>query len=154
MTAIELQDNLAGEVSRLFRDRKFLNASGKRVPLNVFVQNLPVEFSDEDADPVPYLEVVINGGEDEGAKDSFNVVHLSLVCCLFDDTRQAQGHRDLMGVIQNIYRRFHEDPRLGDSFYQGGFEWVIQDESYYPYYIGAMKMDFVIPAVRRVSPYA
>lgn len=154
MTAIELQDNLAGELARLFKGRGFGNASRARVPLNVFVQNLPVEFSDDDSDPVPYLEVILNGGEDEGAKDSFNVVHLSLVCCLFDDSRKAQGHRDLMGVIQNVYRRFHEDPRLGDSFCLGNFEWVIQDESYYPYYIGAMKMDFAIPAVRRVDPYA
>lgn len=154
MTPLDFQDLLAEEIGRILSKNTYMTTGGERVKMNIYTQELPVEESDDDADPVPYIIVRITGGEDIAEKNSNNTVHATIIIAIWDDDRNAQGHRDVMGVVNKLYRRFHEDPRLGGSYYTGNFNWALQDDNFFPYFFGAVKMDFVIPAIRREDPFS
>ena len=122
MTPIDLQDDLVDELKQLFEpfaykapldiedfDDETEEATEqphyKRVPLNVYAQALPVQESDEDADPVPYLIVRLSSGNDPGGESSFNTVKLVIIIGIWDDDLSNQGHRDVLNIIQKIYKK-------------------------------------------------
>ena len=72
MTPLMLQDELVEEMKRLFSDYLYKAPSGERVPIKVYAQTIPINETDEDVDPVPYLIVQLNSGQDEGTRDSFS----------------------------------------------------------------------------------
>lgn len=154
MTPLELQDELIGEMSRILEGYAYKTPNGGLIPVNVFAQELPMNGTDDEYDPVPYIIVRLTGGEDDGGRESFNTVSVVLIVGIWDDSPEAQGHRDVMNIIQKIYQRFHENPDLNrKAAYAGGFAWAMQDDEYYPYSIGACHMKFHIAAVRRKEDY-
>ena len=150
MTPLMLQDDLVEEIRRIFEGCRYREPSGNCVPVNVFAQNIPVNQTDEEDEPFPYIIVRLGSGSDSGKGDSFNTVDISMVIGTWDDSADAQGHRDVMNMIQKIYERFHEAPCLnGRAVYTGEFEWVMREDLYHPYFFGACGMSFNIPAIRR-----
>lgn len=125
------------------------------VPMAVYPQSIPVPSSDdEEWDPVPYIIVRLNSGNDANTTDSEYIIEVVVIMGVWDDDRNAQGHRELLNIINVVYARFMRNPCLANQYvYRGGFEWEIQEDGYYPYYFGAFKMNFAIPAIRREDPY-
>lgn len=81
MTPLELQDELVDEVGRILDGYAYKSPGGNRIPINVFAQNIPMNETDDEADPIPYAIVRLSGGEDGGSRDSFNlsqVVHIHI----------------------------------------------------------------------------
>ncbi|MBD5509983.1 MAG: hypothetical protein HDR08_01795 [Lachnospiraceae bacterium] len=155
MTPLMLQDDLVEEIKSMFRGLLYRTPSGGRVPLNVFAQNIPVNQTDEEDEPYPYVIVRLASGGDSGKGDSFNTVEIAMVIGTWDDSADAQGHRDVMNIIQKIYERFHENPCLNSrAVYAGEFEWVMREDLYYPYFFGACGMAFRIPAIRKEDSLA
>ena len=156
MTPLELQDELVEEMKELFKDYLYRPASSKeRVPLQVFPQHIPINETDDEEDPVPYLIVRLSSGDDDGTRDSNNIVKLVIIAGIYDDNLNAQGHRDVMNIIQKIYDRFHKNPNLHDkAAYTGEFHWAAQEDNYYPFYFGACSIAFNIAAIRREDEYA
>ena len=154
MTPLDLQDELVEELKRLFKDYLYKAPSGDRVPINVFPQNIPINETDDEDDPVPYIIVRLNKGSDDGSRDSFNTVKLIVIIGIWDGSLDAQGHRDVSNIIQKIYERFQKNPNLNNiAAYSGNFNWTLQDDNYYPYSFGACSMDFHIAAIRREDPF-
>ena len=150
MTPLELQDELVEEMSRILDGYTYKTPEGERIPVNVFPQNIPMNKTDDEEDPVPYIIVRLSRGEDDGTRDSFNTVSVVVIIGIWDDSLDVQGHRDVMNIIQKIYQRFHENPDLNrKAAYAGDFKWAIHDDAYYPYSFGACHMKFHIAAVRR-----
>lgn len=155
MTPLELQDELVAEMPKILDGYLYQTPAGKRVPINVFPQSLPVNETDDEDDPIPYIIVRLNNGEDKGGRDSNNTVKLVIIIGIYDHGREAQGHRDVMNIIQKVYQRFHEDPNLnGKAVYAGEFDWAMQEDTYYPYSFGACSLSFNIAAIRREDPFA
>lgn len=155
MTPLELQDLLVEEFKELFKDYAYKTPKGERIPLNVFPQHIPINETDDEEDPVPYLIVRLNTGDDEGTRDSNNTVNLVIIVGIFDDDLKAQGHRDILNIIQKIYERFHENPNLRNkAAYTGEFHWATQEDNYYPFFFGACSISFHIAAIRREDEYA
>lgn len=155
MTPLMLQDELVEEMKRLFADYLYKAPTGDCVSINVYPQNIPVNETDDDEDPIPYLLVRLNSGKDDGTRDSFNVVRVLFIAGVWDDSNESQGHRDLMNIFQKIYERFQTNPNLnGKAAYTGEFEWALQDDNYYPYSFGACTLSFNIAAIRREDPFA
>ena len=74
---------------------------------------------------------------------------------IWDETSEAQGHRDLMNIFYKIYQRFQTNPDLNKkAVYAGKFEWALQDDNYYPYSFGACSLSFHIAAIRREDEFA
>ena len=155
MTPLMLQDELVEEMKRLFSDYLYKAPTGKRIPINVYAQNIPINETDDDSDPVPYLIVRLNSGKDAGTRDSFNTVKVVFIVGIWDETNEAQGHRDLLNIFQKIYERFQTNPSLNNkTVYEGEFDWALQDDNYYPYCFGACSLSFHIAAIRREDKYA
>lgn len=153
MTPEVLQDELVEEIKKLFAKDRFKTPTGQEIPINVFAQNTPVIESDDDDDPVPYIIVRINNGEDSGVFDSKYSVKIVVIIGLWDDDLNTQGHRRVMHIINVLYKRFMTNPNLNNKYvYDGPFKWLIQEDGYYPYYFGAIEMNFTIPAIRREDP--
>ena len=150
-----LQDELVEEMKVIFADDLFKSPMGERIPINVFAQSLPIEESDDDEDPAPYIIVRIVKGDDEGSADSNHVVKMLFIIGIYDDDTKAQGHRTVLHIINKIYDRFKTDPNLNNKYVcDGPFVWEIQDDAYYPYYFGAVHTSFNIPAIRREDKFA
>ena len=154
MTPLMLQDELVEELKRLLSDYLYKTQLGERVPINVYAQNLPVNETDDEDDPVPYIIVRLNSGKDEGMRDSFNAVKLVIIIGVWDGSKEAQGHRDVSNIIQKIYERFQTNPNLnGKAAYDGDFNWALQEDNYYPYSFGACSLGFRIAAIRREDEF-
>lgn len=155
MTPLMLQDELVEEMKRLLQDYLYKTPAGKRVPINVYAQSIPVNETDDDEDPIPYIIVRLNSGEDDGTRDSFNTVKLVIIIGIWDDALDSQGHRDVMNIIQKVYERFHKNPNLNNkAVYSGNFDWAMQEDGYYPYFFGACSLKFHIAAIRREDEFA
>ncbi len=157
MTPLELQDELVEEISRILRGCTYKNPKGNYVPVRVFTQRLPMCETDEEEEPIPYIIVRLRSGEDDGGGDSFNTVSVIVIVGVWDNGLNAQGHRDVMNVIQKIYQRFQVNPDLNrKAAYAGGFQWALDEdpESEYPYSFGACYMKFCIAAIRREDEFA
>ena len=175
MTPLELQDDLVDELKAMFEQHTFkvpdydviespdenneieprfqTPTPFKRVPLNIYAQQLPVQESDDDTDPVPYIIVRLNSGHDIGDGASVNAVKLIVIIGIWDDDSTNQGHRDVMNIIQDIYERFSKTPSLKNKYaFAGDFNWALQEDAYFPYHFGACSMAFNIPAIRREDP--
>ena len=154
MTPIMLQDELVEEMKRLLANHLYKTPAGGRIPINVFAQNIPVNETDEDEDPIPYIIVRLNSGDDDGTRDSFNKVKLVIIIGIWDDSLDNQGHRDILNIVQKVYERFHTNPNLNNkAVYAGEFNWALQDDTYYPYSFGACSLNFNIAAIRREDEF-
>lgn len=155
MTPLMLQDELVEEMKRLLDGYLYKTPVGERVPMNVYPQSIPINETDDDEDPIPYVIVRLNSGDDPGTRDSNNTVKLVIIIGIWDGNLDAQGHRDVMNIIQKVYERFHTDPNLNNkAVYGGDFHWVMQEDSYYPYFFGACSLNFHIAAIRREDRFA
>lgn len=155
MTPLELQDELVEEMKRILNGYEYKTPGGERVPINVYAQDIPIRETDDDPDPVPYIIVRLNKGDDEGGRDSANTVRVIIIVGMWDDGVSAQGHRDVMNAIQKVYERFSKNPNLNNKAqYSGDFHWAMQEDGYYPYYFGACTLQFYIAAIRREDPFA
>lgn len=156
MTALELQDDLVAELEHIFAPYLYKHPGDTdRVPLRVYPQSLPVQETDEEEEPVPYIIVRLSSGEDLGGSASVNTVKLVIIVGIWDDALDAQGHRDVMNIIQKIYERFSKDPCLNHrSVFAGDFHWMLQEDGYFPYHFGACSLVFQIAAIRREDRFA
>lgn len=155
MNPLELQDELAEELERLFERNRFSNILGEEVPIKVFKQTTPIPLSDEDEDePIPYLIVHLNNGEQKVDKDSQNIVSLAVVVGIYDKSEENQGHRRVLDVLFRIQKRFSKVPNLGRSAFTGDFRWSVKDDGFYPYFFGVCELEFYIPPIRREDEFS
>ncbi len=155
MTPLMLQDGLVEEMKRLLKGYRYKTPAGEHVPIKVFPQSIPVNETEDDEDPIPYIIVRLKSGNDDGTQDSFNTVEVVIIIGIWDDALDSQGHRDVMNIIQKVYERFHKNPSLNNkAVYSGGFNWAMQEDGYYPYFFGACSLKFRIAAIRREDEFA
>ena len=156
MIPVMLQDELVEEIKGLLSNNLYKKpGTKKKVPINVFPQSIPVNETDDEDDPVPYVIVRLNSGKDAGTRDSNHAVKLVVIIGIWDDNRNSQGHRDVMNIIDKIYERFQTNPNLnGVAVHSGEFNWALQEDGYFPYFFGACSLDFHIAAVRREDKFA
>lgn len=154
MTPLDLQDELCKEVEKILHGYLYRTPMNERVPIHIYPQNIPVN-DDDDEEIIPYVIVRLNSGDDDGAKDSDNIVHMVFIVGVMDDKPDQQGYRDCMNIYQKIYQRFQQNPNLnGKAVFTGDFHWANQEDDYFPYFFGACTLSFKIPAIRREDPLA
>ncbi len=157
MTPLDLIDDLADELTEMFMEHRFKCRKDEYVPINIYKQDLPKLELDyaEDEMPVPYIIVRLMRGHDTGERDSFYTVSVCLIVGIWDGDNDSQGYRDLQSIFQKIYHRFSTNPILKNrAAYAGEWNWVAQEDNYYPNFIGACNLDFHIAAVRKEIPYS
>lgn len=158
MTATNLQEALAENIRQIFHYDMFMDSTGEYVPLRVFEQGLPIRKDEDEEDPVPYVIVRIEDAEVKGWTEA-QIVETSLLIGCFDDDTNNVGHKTVLGIIQRIEERFFKNPMLASQFMflndeKHPFDWALQDEESFPYYFGAIRMNFKTPAVRKEDKFA
>ena len=172
MVASLLQDDLIEELAKVLDGMLFLAPSGKRVPIGIYKQWLPIpgtkdlpegatdEMIEEGGyptestiDPYPYIIVrLLTGKIDE--PNGEQLVNLALIIGIYNPDFDNQGFTDLCNIIQRIYARFGRCAILGHEYEcVSPIEWVLQDENSYPFYIGCMFMNFKTVPIRREGMY-
>lgn len=154
MTAQMLQEALVRDIEKIFQGDRFNNSLGKRVPLNVFEQNLPITQSEDDPDPVPYIIVRLETGTTKSGTDPQEVL-VTLLVGIIDEDTQNIGHKTVLGILQKIHERFEKEPMLDNKYrFQDPFDWALQDEESFPYFFGAASMTFQTSAIRKEDRFA
>lgn len=150
MTPEMFQDDMIDELKKLLKNRKWKYPDGTEGQFHFYAQNIPVEESDDDADPIPYIIVRLTKGNDAGGGQDNYVCKIIVIIGIYNPDKNAQGHRDLLSVINLMYERFEKNTGLAGKYtFLGNFDWNIQEDGYHPYYFGAVQMDFALPRIRR-----
>ncbi len=160
MTPDVFTNELAEEITAIFKCFTSKNSAGKIVPLNVFTHDTPIRASGDTEDdeenaapPEPYVVVKTNAGNIASESEPQTVTAVCVICT-YDDNSGRQGARDVLHIIDKIYERFAKYPRLGAACMKYPVDWVLQDEDTYPYYFGGLQMQFEIPAIQKEDPFS
>lgn len=161
MTAYYLQEDLREEIKKIFNGFLLktpkLDQENKAIlsQLNVYDQSLPLQESDEE-EPFPYVIVKLDQGNMK--EGSAHLVKVRLIIGVYDDDTNANGHKDVLNIIQKIYERFVVNPVLNGRYHMKDdnefpFLWALPDDDTNPYYFGVVEMTWEVAAMRRESEF-
>jgi hypothetical protein len=149
MNALKLQDAIVNDLQKLFSKRKYPTPDGENAAVSVFAQNLPKRDSEDDDDPFPYIIVRLDSGDIENQTSDYKV-SVFLLVGVFDDSKNNQGHKTVLEMIELIQRHYEDTPLLDGQFvFTDPFHWALQDEESYPFFFGGVEISFSVPAPRR-----
>lgn len=156
MTALDLQEELAQEISKILKDIVTVNAAGESVSgVHVYKQNLPIILSDEEDDSkfLPYAIVRLSEGKTEDDNTPW-VDTVDIHFGVHDPRESNQGHQHIMVMCQRVIDRFAAEPLLAKKYRaEQDIEWALLDEDTYPYYLGGVRMKFNVPKIGRRDPF-
>ena len=112
--------------------------------LRIYAHEKPVALSSDDdpmQDDAPYIIVRATGGTLPFDGESGNTC-ITAVILTWDDREDSQGDADLLQMIQMIHMHFGRRPYVGNYRLSAPINWVLSEESLYPYYLGAVTMEF------------
>lgn len=147
MTARELQEAIKNDLKALFASDRYKTPDGEMAAPGVYKQFLPMQDSDDDDNPFPYIIVRLDSGGIESQTDPHKVAVL-LVIGIYDDDQQNNGHESVLEIIERIQQHYEGTPALGEFVFTDPFGWALQDEQSYPYFYGAVNLSFNAPAPR------
>lgn len=175
MVPIELQAALRDEVKKITESMKFKTPRGEQAGLNVFEQNLPMrvlnkqveseqtmEMDEEDEEDeegmehFPYCVVKLDAGKSASAEASHQVnviIHVGI----FDNSIVMDGYKNILNVFEKIRERFRKNPILANRFVAGDeVSWALadEDEETFPFFYGAMYMEWTTAEFRREDELA
>lgn len=163
MVALELQRELRKEIRCLTSHMRFKNPKGEDICLNVFKQNLPMRthdrkrFLDEDEEEeevveyFPYCIVKLDSGTSSSA-ESAHLVKVIIQVGIYDFSVLMDGYKHILNIFEDIRERFRKNPVLANRFVAGDeMTWALADEDdeTFPYFFGAMYMEWITAEFRR-----
>lgn len=140
MTEIRLLDGLAGEVREALEGFRLRSAKENQVPINVYVQNLPVKEGRDDEKLYPYVCVCFD--EEEIKEDSGSRISLYTYCTIgiIDRERDRQGFRDVLLIASRIYQHIFRNGIIAGAFSPAlPFRVKLQEDDTHPYYYGGIE---------------
>lgn len=181
MVALELQRDLIAELEHLLGGMTFKTPKGARSKLHFYAQNLPMrttqrapsvnplpeeELDEEELDEetldeeleeqFPYCIVKIDVGKSENAQAA-HIISTKLILGIYDDALEASGYKDVLNIIEDIRRRFRTNPILNNRYViQDEIYWALpdEDEETFPFFFGAMYLDWQAAEYRREDDFA
>ena len=159
LVASDLQRGLLDEIGEILADVVTTRADEqKQVGFNGFIQQLPVlQNDDEDRDQFfPYYIVRLMEANTESDTD-FWTWTVAIYLGIHDEGAENQGHFSLLNAMTRITNRFGREAVLGSPHHVGfrclpNMNMTLQDEDTYPYFFGAVLMQFAAPKITREDP--
>jgi hypothetical protein len=150
MTPLALQDLFVEELKTLFDGKQLFNENGEKANFSVYPQYLPpidpTVTDQADLTYFPFVRVILDFGEDPDTEDP-NKCNVRLEIGIYDSTTNYQGHRDLMNVINKIYRHLMAT-KVFDAFEADyPFKWSLNPENTYPKFYGMIETSWIIPKI-------
>ena len=159
MTALELQEDLANEVSEIVKDVQTKNWQGQLVSgVTTFRQKLPELVADEDnpSQFFHYAIIRLEDGETADDNDPWTVA-MSVLFGIYDADVNNTGYKSVMEMVQRTIDHFTATPLLNKKFRaKQEISWALQeaDPNTYPYSFGAVEIKFEVPKMPRKDDYA
>lgn len=159
MTPEKLQIELINELSHLFSDVEFRDEKNEVVPMKIFPQALPIRESEDEAEPLPWCIVKLAGNEVKNPLDMEQTQDVQLWFGIFYDNPDCQYQHLMLTIFEKVKRRFLTDPILSEFFAKPNIVSVMDDkdekgENTYPYYFGAMSLEFLMPNYEGEDEYS
>ena len=164
LVASDLQRALIDTVGDCLKDLVTVNAQGeKTVGYTGYAQQLPIQVNaDEDPDRFfPYFIVRLlegNTGNAVDDDDDYWTWTVAIYLGVHDDGTGNQGHFALLNALTRITSRFGKEAVMGPPG-KIGFRCLpqmkvqLQDEDTYPYFLGAVLLNFAAPKITREDPF-
>lgn len=144
-TANDFQKELNEELKKLFAGKLYQCPSGNDRELSLHIQGLPSSRTDDDSEisESPFIVNKLVKGSisdvDGFYKNKrFDVV---LLICLYNRSKDYDGHFDLLEVVQKIENHFN-GKRVFKNFEVTSFGFVVSEDDTRPFYFGAVTMNF------------
>lgn len=152
MTHYDLMKDLIKDIEEILKDVQTKKVSGEMVSgVKGYEQSLPIITEDEEDESqlFPYFIVrMTEGSTDDDGNPWTDTTNILLG--IYDDDKEANGHRNIMTMIQRITDKFAKDPLLNNKFRAAEkMDWALQDEDTYPFYFGGIEMKFSVPKMGR-----
>lgn len=154
MTPLDLQDTIIAELKQLFdgqlfpQKRETTDDPEKTVPLNFYPQALPYKEGYDFANYAPYISVQLHNGRQEEETEPADAIVL-LNIGIYDDSEDNQGHVMVMNIIETIRQDLFKKRTLGGKYsIKLPFEWELNDEDVWPYFIGSVETHWNMPIMQ------
>lgn len=165
MTLIFLQDDLKKELDKILGEMRLKdpNRPKEHTSIKVYEQAIPKiridyenskeeEEEDQSEEPFPYIIIKIDSGK---IMNEYEAAKVELLIATYDNNLENQGHKDILNIINKIYERFYKNPMLANKYYRvNDIDWVLQDDDMYPYFYGAMGMEFKVKMFKKEDRFA
>jgi len=148
-----LQSELITRFKKVFKGDFFLDPNGKKVPVKVYEQHLPIpkrnenphdEFAEEDNNYSFYPAIVVQLFEGIQEQWDLNqIVTVNIIVGVYDESETRSGYKDVTAILRKIYMDLAKN-RLMKKQYSLTVppRWKIHDEDTHPFYFGAMLLEF------------
>lgn len=154
MTPLDLQDTVITELKSVFDGKLFPKKREssadtlEMVPLNIYRQALPYKEGYDFANYAPYISVQLhNGRQEEETEPSEVIVFLNIG--IYDDDEDNSGHVIIMNIIETIRQDFFKKRTLDSKYFiKLPFEWELNDEDIWPYFIGSVETHWNMPIIQ------
>lgn len=138
MIDLFLQSKLVEEVREELKNYKSVNKNNELTSINVFSQCLPIRKTKEEYEYYPYVLVCI---DEENIVDLEEQIEIDIyfLVGICDKDVDAQGHKDILNIINRLLKRFYEKQIIADKYrFKLPAKIKLQQEEYYPQYLGGM----------------
>lgn len=120
-------------------------------------EELDEETLDEELEEqFPYCIVKLDVGKSDDAQAA-HIISTKLIFGVYDDALDASGYKDILNMMEDIRRRFRTNPILNNRYaVQDEISWALPDEDAetFPYFFGAMYLDWQAAEYRREDDFA
>lgn len=135
MTPLCLQDAMIAEIRNLLPH------------FQVWGQHLPPRKQEKDYSIYPFCQVLLENGEDSANASQ----EIALVIAVRDPSEDMQGYRDVANVMQRIREHFCKYPEIDRRYSVEKIQWMFDDSSTYPVFVGAVLLHVSIPEIEIYS---
>ena len=153
MTPLTLQAAIVKDLRELFKNYAYLDSSGTNKKIEIYEQSTPVLDTEDETDVFPYVEVRLTEGSDDGES---HLVEIVFVVGVYDNDKTAQGYKNVINILDKIHYRYGTNHIVGDGqgYQTGKWDWLMQEDAYFPYFFGAVVTKFAIASIQKEDPYA
>lgn len=153
MTEIDLLEALAEESKVALKGFRLRSAKENLIPINIYIQNLPVKKGKEDESQYPYVRVCF---DEEGIenRDSPLAVYVYFIIGIIDREKDKQGFRDVLQIANTIYQHIFRKGIIAGAFRPDyPFKIALQKDDTYPYFVGGIESKWELPVIGEEEKY-
>jgi len=153
LTEIDLLDALAEESKEALKGFRLRSAKENLIPINIYIQNLPVKKEKEDESLYPYVRVCFDEEEIENRDDPLSV-YVYFIIGIIDKATDKQGFRDVLQIANTIYQHFFRKGIIAGAFRPDyPFKIALQNDDTYPYFVGGIESRWELPVIEEEEKY-
>ncbi|MDR2648828.1 MAG: hypothetical protein LBB94_03815 [Clostridiales bacterium] len=149
MTVWFLLDDLKTRIAEELKDFRLKNETGERVPVNIYLQNLPASEPDKDESIFPYVVIRAMQAADISWEEAY--ADVMFIAGVFDDATDYQGYKDVMNIQEHIRQNLCREHMVNERY---EMVWPLNilpsddfSDSAYPYFFGAVDVRYKIPVI-------